>query len=94
MTEKILMLLLLGLFGYFLVTYLRSRRENDRDRLEAYFRKLNCRMLSCSQEMLTPQFGADRYTRVYSVTYLNAGGRQFTGRFRTSELHGVESLDG
>lgn len=94
MTEKILMLAFLGLFGYFLVTYLRSRRENDRDRLEAYFRRQNCKILSFRQEMLTPQFGADKYTRIYSVTYLNSGGRQFTGRFRTSEHHGVEALDG
>ena len=58
------------------------------------FRRQNCKILSFRQEMLTPQFGADKYTRIYSVTYLNSGGRQFTGRFRTSEHHGVEVLDG
>jgi len=94
MLEKLLMLALLGLFGYFIISYLRSRRESDRDRLEAYFRRQNCRILSVRQEMLTPQFGADQYTRIYIVTYVNSGGRQFSGRFRTSEHHGVEALDG
>jgi len=91
--QKILILALLGCVIYILIVFFRTRRDDDRARLDAYFKRQGCQILSLRMVPFAVQWGMDKYTRIYEVTYRNSGGREFTARFRTSSLHGVEPLD-
>ena len=93
MVEKVLVFALLGCCIYLVIAYILSRRQDDRDRLENYFQSRGCQILSMHMVPIAVQWGMDRHTRIYKVTYRNQGGSEYTGRFRTSSLHGVEPLD-
>lgn len=93
MVEKVLILALLGCVIYLIVAFFRTRRDDDGTRIEAYLKRQGGQLLSLKMVPIAVQWGMDKHTRIYEVTYRKADGRQHTGRFRTSSLHGVEPLD-
>ncbi len=93
LVQKILVLALLGCVIYLAVVYFRTRRDDDGDRIRQYLERQGCQILSLKMVPIALQWGMDKYTRIYEATYRKADGRQHTGRFRTSSLHGVEPLD-
>jgi len=84
----LIFILLTGIFSY--IFYLTM--VADKTRIEKYLAKSGARLLSCSWApfAIVVEF---HKTRIYDVKYINAGGREFNMRVRTSVIVGVEELD-
>jgi hypothetical protein len=93
LVQKILILALIGCVIYIVIVFFRTRRDDDGARIAEYLQRQGCQLLSLKMVPIAVQWGMDKYTRIYDVTYRKSDGRQLTGRFRTSSLHGVEPLD-
>ncbi|PKN27673.1 MAG: hypothetical protein CVU65_01700 [Deltaproteobacteria bacterium HGW-Deltaproteobacteria-22] len=84
----LIFIFLTGIFSYILYLTMVA----DKARIEKYLAKSGARLLTCSWApfAIIVEF---HKTRIYDVKYVNAGGREFETRFRTSVVVGVEELD-
>ncbi len=94
MLVKLAILAFLITVIYLVITYMRSEREENRERMEEYLARQGCRLISMNEVLLHLDWDEPRNRApVYEVTYINAGGRQYTGRFRIPLMGGIEPLD-
>ncbi len=84
----LIFIFLTGIFSY--IFYLTM--VADKARIEKYLAKSGAKLVSCSWAPFAIVVELHK-TRVYDVKYLNAGGREFKARFRTSVVVGIEELD-